>query len=118
MPHIVLENISSVKSAYEAIIPFSEKIEAGILKVSDKYINAAGQIALVEAIAVENGENQTFFIQLSQKTSSLTIRLLPMTDPEKTGGVKMIMARIAKQIKDMDSNITYGKTNLQDFLIN
>jgi len=40
-----------------------------------------------------------------------------MTDPEKTGGVKTIMAKIAKQIKDGDKNITYGKTNLQDFLI-
>jgi len=48
---------------------------------------------------------------------SLTVRLLPMTDPEKTDGVKTIMAIVAKQIKDSDVNITYGKTNLQDFLI-
>jgi len=117
MPHIVLENINEVKGAYEAIKPFAEKIDSGMLKVSDKYINASGQIALIEALAIEDGKNQNFFIQLSQKTSSLTIRLLPMTDPEKTNGVKTIMAKIAKQIKDTDSGITYGKTNLQDYLI-
>lgn len=117
MPHIVLENISEVKQAFEAITHFTEKIEAGMLKVSDKYINSSEQIALIEALAIENGKNQNFFIQLSQKTSSLTIRLLPMTDPEKTNGVKTIMARIAKQIKDTDAKITYGKTNLQDYLI-
>ncbi len=118
MPHIVLENIDEVKKAYEAITPFADKIEGGILKVTEKYINASNQIVLVEALAIEGGINQNFFIQLSQKKSSLTVRLLPLTDPEKTNGVKTIMAVIAKQIKDTDREITYGKTNLQDFLIN
>lgn len=117
MPHIVLENINEVKEAFEAIKPFAYKIENGMLKVTDKYINSTGQIVLIDALAIEDSKNQNFFIQLSQKTSSLTIRLLPMTDPEKTNGVKTIMAMIAKQIKDTDPEITYGKTNLQDFII-
>jgi len=118
MPHIVLENINSAQEAYEAIKPFAERTDNGILKVTDKYINSSGQIVLIEAIAVEDTENQSFFIQLTQKKSSITVRLLPLTDPEKTDGVKTIMAMIAKQIKVTDVNITYGKTNLQDFLIN
>jgi hypothetical protein len=117
MPHIVLENTSAVKDTFNAITPFTEKIEKGMLKVIDKFINSTEQVALIEALAIENGKNQNFFIQISRKETSLTVRLLPMTDPEKTGGVKTIMAKIAKQIKDGDKNITYGKTNLQDFLI-
>jgi DNA primase len=116
MPHIVLEKINATKEAFEAVQPFSNKIEGGILKVMDKYINASEQSALVESLAIENGVNQTFFVQLSQKKSSLTIRLLPLTDPEKTDGVKTIMATIAKQIKDSNSSIEYGKNNLEDFL--
>ena len=117
MPHIVLENTSAVKVAFDAIKPSAVKIENGILKILDKYLNAAEQIILVEALAIENGKNQNFFVQISRKETSLTVRLLPMTDPEKTDGVKTIMAMIAKQIKDRDSKINYGKTNLQDFLI-
>lgn len=117
MPHIVLEKINSTKEAFDALMPFGEKIEGGILKVMDKYINANEQIALIESLAIENGVNQSFFVQLSQKKSSLTIRLLPLTDPEKTDGVKTIMAKIAKQIKDSDSNIEYGKNNLEAFLL-
>lgn len=117
MPHIVLENINATQEAYEAIESFSNKIEGGILKVTDKYINANKQTALIEALAIENGKNQNFFVQLSQKKTSLTVRLLPLTDPEKTDGVKTIMAIIAKQIKDSNENITYGKNNLEDFLI-
>ena len=117
MPHIVLENISNTKEAFYSVKPFADKIDGGILKVMDKYINANEQTALIESLSIENGVNQSFFIQLSQKKSSLTIRLLPLTDPEKTNGVKTIMATIAKQIKDANSEIRYGKNNLEDFLI-
>lgn len=117
MPHIVLENANNIKEAFEAVSPFAQKIEGGILKVTDKYINGSEHTALVESLAVEQGVNQNFFIQLSQKKTSLTVRLLPLTDPEKTKGVKTIMAMVAKQIKDTDESITYGKNNLEDFLI-
>jgi len=116
MPHIVLENINSTKEAFDAVESFGNKTEGGILKVMDKYINASEQSALIESLAIENGVNQTFFVQLTQKKSSLTVRLFPLTDPEKTPGVKTIMATIAKQIKDTNPKITYGKNNLEDFL--
>jgi hypothetical protein len=117
MPHIVLENINKARDAFNAVQPFANKIEGGMLKVMDKYINANEQTVLIDSLAIENGKNQNFFVQLSQKKSSLTVRLLPLTDPQKTDGVKIIMAHIAKQIKDTDPNISYGKNNLVDFLI-
>jgi hypothetical protein len=67
MPHIVLENINSTKEAFDAVEPFGNKTEGGILKVMDKYINASEQSALIESLAIENGVNQTFFVQLTQK---------------------------------------------------
>lgn len=118
MPHIVLEKINSTKAAFDAVEPFIEKIDGGILKVLDKYLNIGEQSALIESLAIEGGgASQNFFVQLSQKKSTLTVRLLPLTDPEKTNGVKRIMATIAKQIKDTDGAIEYGKNNLEDFLI-
>jgi hypothetical protein len=117
MPHIVLEKINSTETAFDAVEPFIEKIDGGILKVVDKYLNIGKQSPLIESLAIEGGTSQNFFVQLSQKKSSLTIRLLPLTDPEKTNGVKRIMATIAKQIKDTDGAIEYGKNNLEDFLI-
>ena len=117
MPHVVLENINSAKLAFDSVDPFTARIEGGVLKVTDKYLNADQSKALVESLAVENGNNQSFFVELSQKQASLTVRLLPLTDPEKTPGVKTIMAMVAKQIKDSNANVSYGKTNLQDFLL-
>jgi len=117
MPHVVLENINSASVAFDNVVMFTIRIDGGVLKVTDKYLNSDQNKALVDSLAVENGNNQSFFVELSQKQTSLTIRLLPLTDPEKTPGVKMIMAMLAKQIKDLNPGVSYGKTNLQDFLL-
>tara|TARA_B100001063_G_scaffold231703_1_gene246050 strand:+ start:10509 stop:10877 length:369 start_codon:yes stop_codon:yes gene_type:complete len=117
MPHIVLEKAKSVKECYDVIEPMIQQIEKGILKITDKYLNEKENSALIESIAVEGGKPQSFFIQLSSKGDSVTVRLLPLTDPEKTKGVKTLMGLIAKTIKDSNNDIFYGKTNLQDFLI-
>ena len=117
MPHVVLENVNSVKDALESIVPFATRIDGGILKVTDTYINSGQNKVLVESLAIEDNNNQTFFVELSQKKANLTVRLLPLTDPAKTPGVKMIMAKVAKQIKDANPAVIYGKTNLQDFLL-
>lgn len=117
MPHIVLENNNSIREALGGVLPFTRKIDGGILKVTDIYINSGQNKALIESLAIENNTNQSFFVELSQKKANLTVRLLPRTDPAKTPGVKMIMAMVAKQIKDSNQNINYGKTNLQDFLL-
>jgi len=117
MPHVVLENLNSASVAFESVVLFTIRIDGGVLKVTDKYLNAGQNKALVESLAVENGNNQSFFVELTQKQTSLTVRLLPLTDPEKTPGVKTIMAMLAKQIKDVNPGVSYGKTNLQDFLL-
>lgn len=117
MPHIVLEKAASVEKCYDAIEPIMEKVEGGILKTTDKYINGKKTSALIESIAIEKGESQNFYIQLSSKKEAVTVRLLPLTDPQKTNGVKKLMGLIAHQIKQSNSNISYGKTNLQDFIV-
>jgi hypothetical protein len=117
MPHIVLEKANNVKACYDAIEPMVQPVEKGILKITDKYLDYRENSALLESIVVENGKPQNFFIQLSNKGDAVTVRLLPLTDPEKTNGVKTLMAIVAKKIKDSNPEIIYGKTNLQDFIV-
>jgi len=117
MPHIVLEKAKSVKECSSVIEPMMDRVEKGILKITDVYLNKNENSALIESIAIEDGRNQTFFIQLSSKGEAVTVRLLPMTDPEKTDGVKKLMGLVAHKIKQSNSDITYGKTNLQDFIV-
>ena len=116
MPHVVIEEAVNLAVASQGIKLTAVRNGSEILKVVDVYLNQAGHTALVDCVVVEDGRSQPFFVQLSQKGRQITVRLLPATDPEKTLGVKRIMALIAKQLQESTAGSRFGKTNLQDFL--
>lgn len=116
MPHVVIEEAPDLGAACQAIELATVRGDGEILRVVDVYLNRAGRTALVDCVAVEAGRSQPFFVQLSQKERQITVRLLPATDPEKTAGVKRLLARIAGQVHRAASGSRLGKTNLQDFL--
>ncbi len=116
MPHVVIEDAFDLGIACQSL-----KIEAvrngnEILKVVDVYLNRSSHNALVDCVVVEEGRSRSFFVQLSQKDRQITVRLLPATDPEKTNGVKRVMALIAKELHESTAGSHFGKTNLQEFL--
>ena len=116
MPHVVIEEAPDLAAASLAVVPSASRDEAGILKVVEVYLARSGKVALVDCVAVEAGRSQGFFVQLSQKERQITVRLLPATDPEKTPGVRRLMALIARQLQAASAGSRFGKTNLQDFL--
>ncbi|HEY3448734.1 MAG TPA: hypothetical protein VGK67_20415 [Myxococcales bacterium] len=116
MPHVVLEDAQDLGAACPAIQLSTVRNGDEILRVVDLYLNRAGRTALVDCVVVEKGRSQAFFVQLSQKERQITVRLLPATDPEKTPGVKRVLAAIAMQLRDASPGSRFGKTNLQEFL--
>jgi hypothetical protein len=116
MPHVVLEEALDLGVACQAIKLETLRSGSEILRVVDVYLDRAGRTALVDCVVVEAGRSQPFFVQLSQKDRQITVRLLPATDPEKTVGVRRVMALIARQIHAATAGSRYGKTNLQEFL--
>ena len=50
MPHVVLKSINSVAEVLESIVPFTTRIDGGILKVTDTYINSGQNKVLVESL--------------------------------------------------------------------
>ena len=116
MPHVVLEGTIGLDDLQGRLSPVMERNESEILKTGDFYLNQTGNSALLEAIVIENGPPKNFFVHLSKKENSLTVRLFPLTDPEKTTGVKKLMGMIAKKIRELSPVSAFGKTNLKDFL--
>ncbi len=116
MPHVVIEEAPDLVAASDAVKPSVTRDGREILKVVDVYLSRTARTALVDCVAVEDGKSQNFFVQLAQKERQITVRLLPATDPEKTNGVKRVMALIAEQLRDATAGSHFGKTNLQDFL--
>jgi hypothetical protein len=116
MPHVVIEEATDLEVACLGIKPEMLRSEGDILRVVDVYLNRSGRTALVDCVVVEGGRSQSFFVQLSQKDRQITVRLLPATDPEKTDGVRRVMALIARQLREAAGGSRFGKTNLQEFL--
>jgi hypothetical protein len=116
MPHVVIEEALDLGAACQSIKIAAVRNGSEILRVVDVYLNRSGHTAMVDCVVVEEGRSQAFFVQLSQKDRQITVRLLPMTDPDKTDGVKRVMALIAKQLHESTAGSRFGKTNLQEFL--
>ncbi len=116
MPHIILDGTIDLERFYASFQPTQERSAGEILKTQDIYISQDRKVLLVEAIAVEEGPPQRFFVQVSVKDMRTTIRIYQGTDPIKTAGVKKLLAIVAKQMRDQHPDIAYGATNLKEFL--
>jgi hypothetical protein len=117
MPHVVIENAPNLVEACRSLAPFTQRSGGEILRLLDVFVNQAGRTALLDCVVIEPGSaTRSFFVQLSQKGSQITVRLLPATDPEKTDGVKRLLGAIARAVHDSIPGSHYGKTNLTEFL--
>ena len=116
MPHVVIESTGELQDVYQAFTPMLQRTEGEIVKVQECYLARSGREALLDAVVIEQGTARSFFIQLKRHETTITVRLLPSTDPEKTPAVKKAMALVAGLIRKVDPASRYGKTNLQEYL--
>jgi hypothetical protein len=89
-----------------------------IVRIEKYYINQPGDIILAKAVAVDDQKPQSFYIMVMNREDKTTIRLDPTTDPEKTDGVKIALALMAKRIQEIEKahNLYVSKTNIQEFI--
>ena len=116
MPHVVIENAPDLGAVFRGLASFAERKDEQILRLADLYLNRAGRVALLECVVIDKGVAVSFFALLAQRENQITVRLHPLTDPEKTEGVKRLLALIAVRVRDLVPGSRFGKTNLQDYL--
>ena len=115
MPHVVIHGDISLRALYDDFEPIEERAGDDVLKVTDVFLNHSGRVALLECVVVER-RPMSFFVQLARHEDRVTVRLFPPTDPQKTDGVRRILARIAWEIVRRFPGSRYGATNLEPFL--
>lgn len=119
MPHIVLSGSISLSNVFEHMykILFREQKSNIIVRIEKYFINQPGDMILAKAVAVDQ-KLQSFYIMVMNKEDKTTIRLDPILDPEKTDGVKIALALMAKRIQEIEKarNLYVSKTNIQEFI--
>jgi hypothetical protein len=98
-------------------ILFQDQKSNVIVRIENFFINQRFDIILSKAVAIDQ-KTQSFYVMVTNRENRITIRLDPITDPEKTHGVKIAIALIAKRIQDIEkpSNLYVSKTNIQEFI--
>lgn len=98
-------------------ILFKDQKSNIIVRIENYFINQPGDIILAKAVAVDQ-KPQSFYIMVMNREDKTTIRLDPTTDPEKTDGVKIALALMAKRIQEIEQahNLYVSKTNIQEFI--
>lgn len=119
MPHIVLSGSISLSNVFEHMykILFKDQKSNIIVRIENYFINQPGDMILAKAVTVDQ-KLQSFYIMVMNKEDKTTIRLDPITDPEKTDGVKIALALMAKRIQEIEKvhNLYVSKTNIQEFI--
>ena len=119
MPHIVLSGSISLSNVFEHMykILFRDQKSNIIVRIEKYFINQPGDMILAKAVAVDQ-KLQSFYIMVMNKEDKTTIRLDPISDPEKTDGVKIALALMAKRIQEIEKarNLYVSKTNIQEFI--
>lgn len=119
MPHIVLSGSIQLGNTFKQMnkMLFKDQKSNVIVRIENFFINQRCDIILSKAIAIDQ-KTQSFYIVVMNRENKITIRLDPITDPEKTDGVKIALALMAKRIQDIEriSDLYVSKTNIQEFI--
>ena len=118
MPHVVIEGPVSVEQFYQQFEPIFHRHDETILKVKDVYINQERARVLLECIVVEDRISHVFYMALTQQDPErVTVRLDTLTSPEKTDGVKRLLALIGHKLRSQHPDARYGAHNLAGYLV-
>ena len=114
MPHVVLNKTIDLQ---EFAKKFGEiiKKDNGLIKIENIFVDKNNQIALLPALVVDK-EKQDFFIQILTNEEKTTIRLLPLTDPKKTDGVKTALGLVTSELIKYEQNASVVRTNIGEFI--
>ena len=118
LPHVVIEGPVDLEEVGRRFRPLFHRDGNDILKVERLYLDSEGAEALLDTLVVEAGHRQHFFLQVRLRDGGgATVRLLPLTDPEKTDGVKRAVARVATWVRGIrPGEWSYGSTNIGEYL--
>ncbi|MCW4007387.1 MAG: hypothetical protein NWF09_01665 [Candidatus Bathyarchaeota archaeon] len=116
MPHVVLLGKASVEDIFKELKPIFVRDEKMILKTSELYLERDKNSILIDSLAIEGSRKVVFLAMISGRDDGVVVRLFPKVEVEKTEGVKMLLAELAKQVTARFPELSVAETNLQNYL--
>jgi hypothetical protein len=92
--------------------PLTLRVGADVLRADQVFLESNGRALLIDALTVEAGRKQPFYVKISRHEKSATVRLDPMTHPERSEGVRRLVAAIAARLLAATPGGRIDTTNL------
>ncbi len=113
MPHVVLEGSVDLRLYAEEFQPILIRQSGDILRADGLYVEREGRALLIEALVVEAGRKLPFYILVSANDrGGATVRVDPMTHPERSAGVKDLVAHVGADLLAHSPGAQVKVTNL------
>ena len=113
MPHVVIEGDVDLPAWARDFAPRTLRSGSDLYKIERLYLDTGGRSALVEVLAIEAGRKLPFYVRISShERGSTTVRIDPLTHPDRSEGVKQLVAEIAAELLRRTRGARVGVTNL------
>jgi len=112
MPHVVIAgrvDLTRYARDFKALVL---RADGDVLRADALYLERSGRAALIEALAVEAGRKLPFYVKISMHSERATVRIDPLTHPERSEGVKRIVAAIGADLLRHTPGAQIEVTNL------
>lgn len=95
----MIEGPVDLASFAESFEPLQIRHGGDVLRADRLFLVKDGRQALIEALVIEAGRKQPFYVRISlHDRGSATVRVDPLTHPDRSPGVKELVARVAAEL--------------------
>jgi hypothetical protein len=113
VPHVVLEGPVDLARYAVEFEPLLVRRNGDVLRAHKIFVEREGRALLIEALVVEAGRKQPFYILISgHDRKGASVRVDPLTHPERSAGVRDLVARVGADLLARSPGARVGVTNL------
>jgi hypothetical protein len=113
MPHVVFDGEADLALWAAAFEPVVVREGGDVLRAEQLYLEREARALLLESLVVEAGRKLVFYVRISRhERGSVTIRIDPLTHPERTPAVRRLVAEVAIRLWQRFPELRIRATNL------
>lgn len=113
MPHAVIKGDPDLAEFARRWTPLVLRRGSDVLRADQVYLESGGRALLIDALVIEAGRKQPFYVKIARHDrGSATVRIDPMTHPERSEGVRALVAEIAARLVAATPGGVVETTNL------
>lgn len=115
MPHVVFAEKLGLADFYAGFQPWEWREEV-IYKVTEAWLASRGSSLLLEAVLIQEGHDELFYVELSAKNKGTVVRISPLREVERNELLFRFLAGLTKRLQEAFPQATLSYHNLGNYL--